>query len=79
MSNLNIKKAETFCLTDIEGNEKTLLLIDGQPLEAYFASEPSLVAPVEGNAAFIDGLLEQDFTKPVAGESVLIAFAPSNG
>jgi len=80
MSNVTEKPA-TFNLSDVEGNEQQLTLIEGQPLEDYFADAPNLIPPIEGHAAYVDDLLVKDLKVPVAEgtENIRIAFAPANG
>lgn len=69
----------TVTIIDAEGVEESLLLIDGQPLEQYFAKSGVLTPPAEGQVAIVDGL-PFDLASPLSTDTeVLIGILPSNG
>lgn len=69
----------TISITDAEGVESDLLLIEGQSLEQYFASSSTLKAPTDGEFALMDGIPVALSETVPEGATIVVGKLPKNG
>ena len=69
----------TINITDAYGAASDLLLIEGQTLEAYFASSTTLTAPIDDEMTLADGIPMQMGDVVPAGATLVVAKLPKNG